>query len=190
MRTFATADGVQSLTLPNMRDSLSKKNKGKQIHRRTADRLLRDFLERVKQVNCNEGFAFFVEEVRLFGSYLHDREMVGDVDLAFSMMRKTIGKLKSRCAQLEKDTGRRLSQKRLYEMSMEEVVRFLQSRSRWLDFAAIENVNQQGFPNKVIYEIPERLRLLKTIQRNEQTANVAHLHRIIASSDVNDFEAD
>jgi hypothetical protein len=34
-------------------------------------------------------FAFFVEEVRLFGSCLKGQEMVGDVDLAFSMMRKT-----------------------------------------------------------------------------------------------------
>ena len=44
-------------------------------------------------VNCDEDLAFFVEEVRLFGSYLKGQEMVGDVDLAFSMMRKSVAKI-------------------------------------------------------------------------------------------------
>ena len=156
---------------------LAKRNKGRKIRRTTADRLLADFLGRVEQVNRNEQFAFFVEEVRLFGSYLRGEEMVGDVDLAFSMMRKTMGKLTARWAEIAGD--KHLSRERLCEMSMDEVERFLRAQSRWLDFAAIENLEKHGFANKIIYQIPRRMDVMKAIKKDEKVATVEHLHRII-----------
>jgi predicted nucleotidyltransferase len=151
---------------------LAKRNKGKQIRRATADRLLADFLRRVEQVNRNEEFAFFVEEVRLFGSYLRGEEMVGDVDVAFSMMRKTMGKLSARCLAIGKH-------REDYERAMGEVERFLRARSRWLDFAAVENLEKHGFANKIIYQIPHRMDLMRAISKDERVVTVSHLHRIV-----------
>jgi predicted nucleotidyltransferase len=115
-----------------MKNPLAKKNKGRKIHRPTATRLLSDFLTRVDEVNRSEKFAFFVVEVRLFGSYLRGEAMVGDVDLAFSLCRKTMGKLRARTLEIARETGRpnvSFDEKLCEKLSVNEVVRYLQSRN-------------------------------------------------------------
>ena len=62
---------------------------------------------------------------------------------------------------------------------MNEVIRYLQFRSRWLDFAAIENLEKHGFPNKIIFEVPHKNELMEAIQENGDTTEVKHLHRIV-----------
>jgi predicted nucleotidyltransferase len=121
---------------------LAKRNKGRKIHRTTADRLLADFLLRVKQVNRNEEFAFFVEEVRLFGSYLRGEEMGRDVDVAFSMMRKTMGKLSARCAAIGKHSED-------YERAMGEVSDFFgDGHDGWIS-RPLRILKSMGLPKKL-----------------------------------------
>jgi predicted nucleotidyltransferase len=180
--TRTTPDQKKPQPVP-MKNPLAKKNKGRKIYRATATRMLSDFLARVDEVNRNEKFAFFVEEVRFFGSYLRGEAMVGDVDLAFSLCRKTMAKLRTRSLEIARDIRRPHASfnKKLCDLSVNEVTRYLQSRSGWLDFAAIENLEKNGFPNEVIFELPRKKELIEAIQSNEDTTTVKHLHRIVNS---------
>jgi predicted nucleotidyltransferase len=58
----------------------------KPISRKTANRVLREFIERVQQVNSNMEYVYEVESVVLFGSMLGDKESLGDVDLAIELV--------------------------------------------------------------------------------------------------------
>src|SRR5919199_3088857 len=55
------------------------------LKRVTAERNLEAFLERVKHVNADCTFAYGVETVILFGSFLSDMPTVNDVDLAVQL---------------------------------------------------------------------------------------------------------
>jgi hypothetical protein len=52
------------------------------VTRKTADRVLREFLDRVRGLIANEDALYQVPEVVIFGSYLTNAERLGDVDLA------------------------------------------------------------------------------------------------------------
>ena len=52
------------------------------VTRKTADRVLHEFLERVRALNDDEDALYQVPEVIIFGSFLTDAERLGDVDLA------------------------------------------------------------------------------------------------------------
>jgi len=52
------------------------------VTRKTADRALHEFLDRVRTLNANKDALYQVPEVVIFGSYLTDAERLGDVDLA------------------------------------------------------------------------------------------------------------
>jgi hypothetical protein len=54
----------------------------KPIRRLTAERLVSDFLQRVEEVNNDPNLLFWIDEVLVFGSFLTNSEMLGDVDLA------------------------------------------------------------------------------------------------------------
>jgi predicted nucleotidyltransferase len=58
------------------------------LNRAKADKLLADFLKRVKDVNANETFLNWITEVRVFGSYLTDTDDLGDLDLAIKLARR------------------------------------------------------------------------------------------------------
>lgn len=52
------------------------------VTRNTADRVLREFLDRVRALNADKDALYQVPEVVIFGSYLTNAERLGDVDLA------------------------------------------------------------------------------------------------------------
>ena len=52
------------------------------VTRKTADRVLHEFLDRVRALNADEDALYQVPEVVIFGSYLTNAERLGDVDLA------------------------------------------------------------------------------------------------------------
>lgn len=65
--------------------ALANASAAKPIHRRTADRVLGQFLERVRLANEREEFAYRVEAAVLFGSMLTDVDRLGDVDVAIRL---------------------------------------------------------------------------------------------------------
>lgn len=62
------------------------------ITRAKADLLLAELLERVEKVNSNADLVYKVENVKVFGSYLSDQEILGDIDVAIKLEKKVSGK--------------------------------------------------------------------------------------------------
>ena len=60
------------------------------ISRKTADRIVSEVVERAKQINASPypKFMHFVEKIAVFGSYLTDKEKLGDVDIAVKLKRR------------------------------------------------------------------------------------------------------
>src|SRR5581483_5665468 len=57
----------------------------KPITRRTAERLIHAFLNRVNEINSCEDYIYSVKQVIIFGSYLSDSPTLGDIDLAVTI---------------------------------------------------------------------------------------------------------
>lgn len=68
--------------------SLAGASAGKPIKRGTADKLLAGFLERVERVNADSYYLFRVAHVVVFGSYLTEAEVLGDLDIAIHLEAK------------------------------------------------------------------------------------------------------
>jgi hypothetical protein len=68
--------------------ALANASAARPIHRRTAERLLEQLLERVQRVNSTHEYAYRVEHVVLFGSMLRDVDRLGDVDVAIQLQPK------------------------------------------------------------------------------------------------------
>ncbi len=60
------------------------------ISRKTADRIVSEVIERAKEINASPypKFMYFVKKIAVFGSYLTDKEKLGDVDIAVLLERK------------------------------------------------------------------------------------------------------
>lgn len=59
------------------------------IHKEKADKLLSDFLDRVREVNDHDVYLYRVSGVWLFGSYIDDNATdYGDIDIAVELSRK------------------------------------------------------------------------------------------------------
>jgi predicted nucleotidyltransferase len=65
--------------------ALANASAARPIHRRTADRVLREFLERLRLVNDAGEYAYRVGQAVLFGSMLTDIDRLGDVDVAIRL---------------------------------------------------------------------------------------------------------
>ncbi|MFZ0275063.1 MAG: hypothetical protein WBQ02_05290 [Terracidiphilus sp.] len=60
----------------------------KPISRGTAERVLREFMDRVNAVNTSKEYAFKVKSAVLFGSMLSCADRLGDVDVAIDLQRR------------------------------------------------------------------------------------------------------
>ena len=61
------------------------------ISRGKATQLLNELIERVKQVNATKDLIYYVETVKVFGSYLSTKDLLGDLDVAVKLARKYEG---------------------------------------------------------------------------------------------------
>ncbi len=68
----------------------------KPISRGTAERVLREFMDRVNAVNASKEYAFKVKSAVLFGSILSSMERLGDVDVAVDLQRRILDSAKFR----------------------------------------------------------------------------------------------
>lgn len=85
--------------------SLIETNKGRRfgiakatspISREKATKILNDLIERAKAINTNDEFLYYVESIKVFGSYLSDKELLGDLDVGVKLSQKYLmGKYRS-----------------------------------------------------------------------------------------------
>ena len=89
--------------------ALSLASAARPIKRATADRLVREFLDRIDALNADKGLKYRVTEAVVFGSYLGTGETIGDVDVGIRLKSRVApgesmgAKRKERVAIAEKD---------------------------------------------------------------------------------------
>ncbi|AXC12483.1 hypothetical protein ACPOL_3188 [Acidisarcina polymorpha] len=81
-------DGRRVFRLTAKGQALASASAAKPLFRKTAERLLAQFLERVQRVNGTEEYVYRVEHVVLFGSMLSESDRLGDVDVAVQLQPK------------------------------------------------------------------------------------------------------
>jgi hypothetical protein len=83
------------------------------ISRAKASELLQDLIERAKSINENPEFVFYVERIEVFGSYLTEKELLGDLDVGVQLSRRYNGsqftKHNQQRIKLAKSSGRRFN---------------------------------------------------------------------------------
>jgi predicted nucleotidyltransferase len=129
-------------------NALALAKAGKPVSRATADRVLQEFLDRVKRVNEQSELAYIVESVVVFGSYLTDRTKLNDLDIGVELTRR--GKEKATDEKLQKERiarafacGRRFGNlvEELF-WPRTEVLLILKNRSRVISFCEWESLFQ------------------------------------------------
>ena len=118
--------------------ALALASAAKPIHRKTADKLLAELLERVKRVNEECYFLYKVTGVRVFGSYLTDAPRLGDLDVAIGLVPKEEDP-KAHAMKSDKRVREAMERGRTFSTHLEqlcwprrEVLLFLKRRSRAL----------------------------------------------------------
>lgn len=134
------------------------------ISRKTADRVLREFMDRVARANSNAEFVYKIESVVLFGSMLGDQERLGDVDLAIELRpresedKQFQARCKDRC-RLAEVAGRRFGS--IFEWAIwpsTEIFLFLKSRSRSLSLHPLSELEEmKGVSYRILLGDPETL---------------------------------
>ncbi len=61
------------------------------ISRQKADELLIELIEKAKLVNATKELVYYVESIKVFGSYLSDKVVLGDLDVAVKITPKYVG---------------------------------------------------------------------------------------------------
>jgi hypothetical protein len=69
--------------------SFANATAAKPIYRETAERVLKEFIDRVDAVNISKEYAFRVRSIVLFGSILSSADRLGDVDVAIDLQPST-----------------------------------------------------------------------------------------------------
>jgi hypothetical protein len=85
IRELHKQGGDRLFQLTSYGQALANASAAKPIHRKTAECILAQFLERVDMVNDTAKYLYRVNGVVLFGSMLSDVERLGDVDVAISL---------------------------------------------------------------------------------------------------------
>jgi predicted nucleotidyltransferase len=117
-------------------NALGGASAAKPYKRRSAEKALKEFMQRVQEVNSNPYYLYKVTRVVLFGSYLTDVPELNDVDVALEIAPKEEDielrglQLEKRREELEKNGKRFNSVVEWAGAAQTEVWSFLKSRSR------------------------------------------------------------
>ena len=140
---------------------MTVKDKTKRMKRSTAERLLRELIGRVESIQINDSLAYRVSDLILFGSYLSDKEDLGDLDVAVNIVRRFEGE-----EQLRVEEERRVATcpasadfvLRLFWPN-EEIYRMIRNRSAWIQLTSIERDQEVIFsgPHRYIWKDGKRV---------------------------------
>ena len=136
-------------------------NKSKRMKRSTAERLLRELTGRVESIQDDDSLAYRVSDLVLFGSYLSDREDLGDLDVAVNIVRRFEGD-EQLCIEEER---REVTCPKSADFVLrlfwpnEEIYRMIRNRSAWIQLTSIERDQEVIFsgPHRYIWKDGERV---------------------------------
>jgi len=121
--------------------------------RKSVERALQAFLERVDTVNREDCFFVKVRRVRVFGSYLSDVQVLGDLDLAIDLASKFDKLTFARLARLSPHPPRHLKDLDVIYWPFIHVRRFLKGRSPIVSLH-VEDPLVDRVASRVIFEEP------------------------------------
>jgi predicted nucleotidyltransferase len=137
-------------------NALALSSAAKPISRATAEKKLKEFLERVVEVRISKYYLYKVTKVVVFGSYLTAKEKLNDIDISISLApkEKNVEKMRKLA---ERRINEAFSQGKVFSNFVEqiswpqhEVIKFLKGRSRSIGLHQDEGVLKQC-EHKVIY---------------------------------------
>lgn len=138
--------------------------------RETADKVLKNVLDKIKEVNKDKDFIYYIKKAIIFGSYINsNNEKIGDLDIALylELKDKTISEEKQNCDRCKK-AGKGYQpfiMQLLY--GKEEIFKFIKDNKKILELhdgvrAELESKYYDdpycyiyADKNKVIYEMEE-----------------------------------
>ena len=132
------------------------------VSRQSAEKRMSEFLDRVRQVNCNSRFLYRVRKIVVFGSFLSDAPFIGDLDLAVDLCPKETDSRKHSeliraLANEAASRGRRFrNYVEGFRFAEQEVIVFLKARSRILQLTRCDDGVLNITKSRVIYEGPEQ----------------------------------
>ena len=121
-----------------------------------------EFLDRVRQVNCNSRFLYRVRKIVVFGSFLSDAPFIGDLDLAVDLCpkkkdsRKHSELIRARANEAASYGRRFRNYVEGLRFAEQEVIMFLKARSRILQLTRCDDGVLNITESRVIYESPEQ----------------------------------
>lgn len=134
------------------------------IKRDKADKIVKDFMQRVEEINNNDYYLYRVDKILLFGSYIkEDAVDFGDIDIAFELERKIndadeFEKLNREFFEKAQDEGKRFSsyiEKLFYSETV--VISKLKNRSRYISLHRMSDEILEVTETKQIYPVVEKL---------------------------------
>ena len=158
-----------------------KKKPNRRISLEKADQLFSGFVERIPEANSNRRFAFFVQEVLVYGSYLRRQSTVGDIDIAMQFAMKTNAKLNERISFYLR-RGAAVDWKEGYDLAITEVSNFLTKRSKYFHNADGATV-RRSYPYELVYAMPELKEYVQLVDQTPNSPNVEHLHRFLEQAE-------
>lgn len=154
-----------------------KKTPTRRISLEKADLLFSAFVERIPLANSNRKFAFFVQEVLVYGSYLRRQRTVGDIDIAIQFAMKTDAKLNERISFYRRKNAA-MDWKQGYGLAISEVSSFLTKRSKYFHDADAATV-KRSYPYQLVYAMPELKQYAQLVDQTANWPSVEHLHRFV-----------
>jgi len=156
-----SGDGYQYYDVTEHGSRFMLASGAKPIKCETADRLVRELLERVKRINKDQSYLHTVDYVGVFGSYLSDSATINDLDIAYSLKRRDgdselFMKRIAEKVRKEKKAGRRFSSylDELYWPEL-EVLRALKGRSAAISLHSTDDEILQRTPVRELYRLAE-----------------------------------
>jgi predicted nucleotidyltransferase len=150
----------------------------KKILLKTADRLFQRFMDKLAESNRNTRFAYFVEEVIVFGSFLRREERVTDIDYCVSYCQKTKAMVNRKIRGIMRRHD--VNVETAYKMSLQEIGDFLTAKHPVSIPQDEGTIRRMGVPYKVVYRIPQIKKFVRLIAATEDQISVRHLHEFIA----------
>lgn len=152
---------VERWRLTLLGNFLTNASAARPVKRSTAQRALDGLLDRARRVNADERYAFWVDEVVLFGSFLtSDAATVGDVDVAIGLSWRTDdGDARQQLQRERVDAA--MAEGRSFNTQFDELAwpelevrRFLKNRSRVLSITSTSDMILDQAPHKLVYRRP------------------------------------
>ena len=129
------------------------------VKRVTAERVLREFLDRVRTVNESDSYLYRVERVILFGSMLNkEKDRVNDIDLVLELVPKERDLEKAHqlnMAYANEQVAKGRHYRNYADMlffAKNDALKFLRKRSRLLNFHNPDDSVWADSPHRTIYE--------------------------------------